>query len=344
MLKGCDITQPVFRIILKRGWWEEFRMGNGISEQMGGVEQGVENEAEPVVDAEELVKRGGLRDYALLLKPRVMSLVVFTGFAGLYLAPGSIDLLTGFIAVLCIALGAGASGAINMWYDRDIDSQMERTINRPIPAGRMKPANALWFGIPLAIFSVVLMQVMVNDASAALLAITIAYYVFLYTMWLKRRTPQNIVIGGASGAFPPMIGWAAVTGSIDPNSWILFAIIFMWTPPHFWALALFRSGDYENAGVPMLPVVSGVRETKKQILIYTVLLAPFVMLPTFIGMASLFYGAVAAVLSAGFIYHAIKVWNDETAKAPKRMFFFSLIHLFLVFLALLVDKALIGVI
>ncbi len=317
-------------------------MGNGISDSIDSLKDSPEQKEVEVTDAEALVQRARLTDYAVLLKPRVMSLVVFTGYAGLHLAPGQIDFWPAFVAVFCIAVGAGASGAINMWYDRDIDSKMERTINRPIPAGRMKPANALWFGIPLAIGSVVLMAAVVNNMAAGLLAMTIAYYVFLYTMWLKRRTPQNIVIGGASGAFPPMIGWAAVTGGVDWNSVILFAIIFMWTPPHFWALALFRAGDYENAGVPMLPVVAGVRETKKQIFIYTVLLAPVVVLPAFTGMASPFYGVLAVLLSAGFIYHAVKVWNDETVKAPKRMFFFSLIHLFAVFAALIADKALVG--
>ncbi|MCW9033066.1 MAG: heme o synthase [Alphaproteobacteria bacterium] len=318
-------------------------MGNGISDSVDGLKDSVEQSKVEITDAEVLVQRARLSDYAVLLKPRVMSLVVFTGYAGLYLAPGHIGFWPAFVAVLCIAIGAGASGAINMWYDRDIDSKMERTINRPIPAGRMKPNNALWFGIPLAVGSVILMAAVVNNIAAALLAMTIAYYVFLYTMWLKRRTPQNIVIGGASGAFPPMIGWAAVTGGVDLNAVLLFAIIFMWTPPHFWALALFRAGDYEKAGVPMLPVVAGVRETKKQIFIYTVLLAPIVILPAFTGMASLYYGIFAVLISAGFIYHAIKVWNDETVKAPKRMFFFSLLHLFLVFAALLADKALTGI-
>ncbi|MCW8835171.1 MAG: heme o synthase [Rhodospirillales bacterium] len=281
-----------------------------------------------------------VRNYALLLKPRVMSLVVFTGLAGLFLAPGSIDPWVGAMAVLCIAVGAGASGAINMWYDRDIDQWMDRTKDRPIPAGRVKPVEALWLGVILSAISVVAMAWYVNDVAAALLAMTIAYYVFLYTMWLKRRTPQNIVIGGASGAFPPMIGWAAVTGGVDWGSVALFGIIFMWTPPHFWALALFRSGDYERAGVPMLPVVSGVRETKKQIIIYSILLFPVALAPVAIGMSGPLYGIAAAILGVMLLHHSYKVWKDETAKAPRSMFLFSILYLFLIFVALLVDRTL----
>ena len=308
-------------------------MADGLSKPVESIKAG----EKPVEGAEALARRAPIKDYALLLKPRVMSLVVFTGWVGLYMAPGSIDFWTGLIAVLCIAVGAGASGAINMWYDRDIDERMERTINRPIPSGRMAPSHALWVGIPLAVLSVVVMTYFVNAMSGALLALTIAYYVFLYTMWLKRRTPQNIVIGGGSGAFPPVIGWAAVTGDVALGGVVLFMIIFMWTPPHFWALALFRCKDYADAGVPMLPVVAGEKETKKQILIYTVLLAPVVMMPTFIGMASWYYFGAAAVLSGLFIMHAIRVMQDYP-KAPRKMFFFSLIHLFLVFLTLLLDR------
>lgn len=278
-------------------------------------------------------------DYAILLKPRVMSLVLFTGIAGLVLAPGHIDWMTGLIAVICIGVGAGASGAINMWYDRDIDSQMERTLNRPIPAGRMRPLHALWLGIILSVISVVAMAVYVNDMAALLLAITIAYYVFIYTIWLKRRTPQNIVIGGASGALPPMIGWAAVTGDISLNSLLLFAIIFMWTPPHFWALALFRSGDYEKAGVPMMPVVSGVQETKKQMVIYTILLFPITVAPAFTGMSSIYAGVLIGILSFWFILHAFKVYRTEGFEFPRRMFKFSILYLFLIFVILLADRA-----
>ncbi len=277
-------------------------------------------------------------DYAILLKPRVMSLVLFTGVVGIVMAPGSIDWLTAIIAILCIGVGAGASGAINMWYDRDIDSQMERTMDRPIPAGRMSPANALWFGIVLSVLSVIAMAVWVNTMSAALLAGTIIYYVFIYTVWLKRRTPQNIVIGGGSGALPPVIGWAAVTGDVTFNSFILFAIIFMWTPPHFWALALFRSGDYEKAGVPMMPIVSGVAETKKQMLIYTVLLLPITVAPAFTGLISIPAGVVIGALGLWFIRHAVVVMKSEGFEAPRSMFKFSILHLFLIFVILLADK------
>tara|TARA_B100000315_G_C14593089_1_gene597028 strand:+ start:6841 stop:7791 length:951 start_codon:yes stop_codon:yes gene_type:complete len=277
-------------------------------------------------------------DYAILLKPRVMSLVLFTGIVGIVMAPGSIDWLTALIAIACIGVGAGASGAINMWYDRDIDSQMERTMDRPIPAGRMNPGNALWFGVVLSVFAVAAMAVWVNTMSAALLAGTIIYYVFIYTVWLKRRTPQNIVIGGGSGALPPMIGWAAVTGDVTFNSFLLFAIIFMWTPPHFWALALFRSGDYEKAGVPMMPIVSGVSETKKQMLIYTVLLLPITVAPAFTGLISIPAGVIIGALGLWFIRHAVVVMKSEGFEAPRSMFKFSILHLFLIFVILLADR------
>jgi protoheme IX farnesyltransferase len=278
-------------------------------------------------------------DFVALLKPRVMSLVVFTAFAGLYLAPGTIHPFIGFVAVLCIAVGAGASGAINMWYDRDIDAVMERTSSRPIPAGRMTAGEALGFGVVLAIGSVTVMGLAVNWAAAALLAGTIGFYVFIYTVWLKRRTPQNIVIGGAAGAFPPMVGWAAVTGDVSLGSLLLFAIIFMWTPPHFWALSLYRSGDYEKAGVPMLPVVAGDAETRRQILIYTVLLVPLGVVPSLIGMASWVYGGVATVLGAVFLGFAVCVLRDRGEKYAKRTFAFSILYLFLLFAMLIVDRA-----
>jgi protoheme IX farnesyltransferase len=237
-----------------------------------------------------------VEDFLTLLKPRVMSLVVFTGFAGLYVAPGYLHPLLAAVAVLSIAIGAGAAGAINMWYDRDIDALMARTRGRPIPSGRMAPAEALAFGVVLSLFSVMLMGLAVNWTAAALLALANAFYVFVYTIWLKRRTPQNIVIGGAAGAFPPMIGWAAVTGSISLDSVVLFLIIFMWTPPHFWALALYRDGEYAKAGIPMLPVVAGKAETRRQVLIYTVLLWPVALLPCLLGTAGLLYGAVALLI------------------------------------------------
>jgi heme o synthase len=278
-------------------------------------------------------------DYLALLKPRVMSLVVFTGLVGLYLAPGALHPFLAFIAVLCIAVGAGASGAINMWYDRDIDAVMARTKDRPIPAGRVAPENALSFGIVLAVGSVALMGVAVNWVAAALLALTIAFYIFIYTAWLKRRTPQNIVIGGASGAFPPMIGWAAVTGDITLAPLALFLLIFMWTPPHFWALALYRAGDYAKAGVPMLPVVAGDRETRRQILVYTILLVPVALAPAYIGLSGPVYGAAAALFSAGFLVHAWRVVSDRRDVVAKRMFGFSIAYLFGLFAMLVVDKA-----
>ena len=278
-------------------------------------------------------------DYIQLLKPRVMSLVVFSGLAGLLVAPGTLHPILAVVAVLCIAVGAGASGAINMWYDRDIDAVMERTQKRPIPMGRMIPGDALGFGIVLAIGSVTVMGLAVNIVAASLLALAILFYVFVYTVWLKRRTPQNIVIGGASGAFPPVIGWAAVTGSVSVESLVLFAMIFFWTPPHFWALALYRSGDYEKAGVPMLPVVAGQRETKRQMLLYTLLLLPLALAPSFMGIAGWLYGGVAAVMGVLFCIAALAVWYDESDRAPKRMFGFSIIYLFVLFALMIADRA-----
>src|SRR6185437_186204 len=276
-------------------------------------------------------------DYMALLKPRVMSLVVFTGFVGLYLAPGHIHPVLGAIAVLCIAVGAGAAGAINMWYDRDIDAVMRRTQGRPLPAGRMAPGEALGFGCVLAGASVLVMGLGVNWVAAALLALTIAFYVLIYTVWLKRRTPQNIVIGGAAGAFPPMVGWAAVTGDVGIPALLLFGIIFFWTPPHFWALALYRSGDYERAGVPMLPVVAGPRETKKQMLAYTIALWPLTLAPTLIGLAGWLYGGVALTMSALFTFAAIRVWRDPGERSAKQMFGFSILYLFVLFAFLVID-------
>ena len=281
-------------------------------------------------------------DYALLLKPRVMSLVVFTGFVGLYLAPGRIHPVLAAIAILSIAVGAGAAGAVNMWYDRDIDRLMARTMRRPLPDGRVSPEAALTLGVMLAVGSVTVMGLGVNYAAAALLALAIAFYVFVYTIWLKRRTPQNIVIGGASGAFPPLIGWAAVSGDISLVSLALFAVIFMWTPPHFWALALYRSGDYARAGVPMLPVVAGRRETKRHILLYTAFLVPVTLLPWALGAVGTLYGALALTLGAMFLVCALRVWREPEGagdRAAKQMFGFSILYLFLLFALMVVDRA-----
>lgn len=290
-------------------------------------------------------------DYWALLKPRVMSLVVYTGLVGLLLAPGGVHPFIAVVAVLCIAVGAGAAGAINMWYERDVDALMARTHTRPLPAGRMAPGEALGFGIVLAVGSVTVMALGVNWTAAGLLALSIAFYVFVYTIWLKRRTPQNIVIGGAAGAFPPMIGWAAVTGDVSLMPLALFAIIFMWTPPHFWALALYRDGDYARAGIPMLPVVAGIRETQRQILMYTVLLIPVTLAPWFLDAAGLLYAGVAVVLGAVFLWHALKVFagggqgDSDGARLEaraRRMFGFSILYLFLLFTTLVADKLLSG--
>src|SRR6202521_2092390 len=226
-------------------------------------------------------------DYVALTKPRVMSLVVFTALVGLMVAPGGIDPFAGVVALLCIAAGAGAAGALNMWYDADIDAVMARTAMRPIPSGRVSRSEALVFGLMLGMCAILALGTLLNTAAAALLALTIAFYVLVYTMWLKRRTPQNIVIGGAAGALPPLIGWAAVTGDVGWGAIALFAIIFFWTPPHFWALSLYRAGEYAAAGVPMLPVVAGARETKRQMLLYTLVLWPVTAVPWLLGLAGL---------------------------------------------------------
>ena len=294
--------------------------------------------ADTASDAVSVVDGGTVGDYIALLKPRVMSLVIFTAFVGYVLAPGALHPVLGAIAILAVAVGAGASGAINMWYDRDIDAVMARTKGRPIPAGRVNADEALAFGVVLSIGSVVVMGLAVNWLAAGLLALTIGYYVFFYTMWLKRRTPQNIVVGGAAGAFPPMIGWAAATGEVSIESLFLFAIIFMWTPPHFWALALYRSGDYRAAGVPMLPVVAGRAETRRQIVIYSVLLAPLGVAPWWLGFAGPFYGSVAAVLGGVFLLGAVRVWRDDQERHCRQLFGFSILYLFAIFAMLLVDR------
>lgn len=293
-------------------------------------------------DGEYRLSEAGARDYFELLKPRVMSLVVFTAFAGLVLAPGHINPVLGLIAILCIAVGAGASGALNMWYDADIDAVMSRTANRPIPAGRIAPSEALAFGLVLSCFSVTILGLAVNWLSAAILAFTIFFYAVVYTMWLKRSTPQNIVIGGAAGAFPPMIGWACVTDSVTIESTVLFLIIFLWTPAHFWALALFKMRDYEAVGVPMLPNVSGERTTKHQIVVYAVLSAICAVVPTFLGFASIGYGVVAGLLGLLFVICSIAVWRmpdgDQKMVPAKKLFAYSIFYLFAIFSALMFDR------
>jgi heme o synthase len=286
--------------------------------------------------------QGTAGDYFALLKPRVMSLVIFTAFVGLLAAPGNIHPWIGFMTILCIAIGAGAAGALNMWYEADIDLVMKRTSKRPIPRGVILPGEALGFGVALAVASVLMMELFVNWQAAALLAFTIFFYVIIYTMGLKRFTAQNIVIGGAAGAFPPMVAWAAVTHNIDLGSISLFLLIFMWTPPHFWALALFREGDYEKAGIPMLPNVAGRPETRKQILIYTLLLLPAVALPCLTGTAGMIYAIGAGLLTAWFLKCAIDVYrlaegplND---KACKVLFKFSIYWLFAVFALIMVER------
>lgn len=283
-----------------------------------------------------------LKDYALVLKPRVMSLVVFTGLIGMLVAPGTIDPLSALIAVSMIALGAGASGAINMWFDADIDLVMKRTQRRPIPAGRMTPVSVLVYGVTLAILSVAIMALGVNLVAAELLALTILYYVFIYTIWLKRRTPQNIVIGGASGALPPVIGWAAVTGDVGLGAIALFAIIFLWTPPHTWALALFRREDYEKANVPMLPVVAGETETRRQIAIYTALLVPTTLAPVALGLATAGYGLVAAGLGIWLVIKVRELWTLGIKDAARPLFFTSIAYLFGIFLSLGLDRLIVG--
>jgi len=290
-------------------------------------------------------------DWLALLKPRVMTLVVFTGLVGLIVAPGSLPPVLMLTAILCIMVGAGAAGAINMWYDRDIDARMRRTARRPIPGGRIQPEAALGFGIVLAVASVLLMGLGTNWHAAGWLAFSIFFYVFIYTMWLKRRTSQNIVIGGAAGAFPPIIGWAAATGDTSLFPWLMFLIIFMWTPPHFWALSLWTHGDYARAGVPMLPVARGPRATRHQILAYTIALAPTALSPWLLGYAGWIYGAVAAALSLVFLVHATRVVReaqDEAGRslaqdaAARKTFAFSIIYLFVLFGALAADRLVLG--
>jgi heme o synthase len=279
-------------------------------------------------------------DYFALMKPRVMSLVVFTALVGLAVAPGTLHPVTAFTALLCIAVGAGASGALNMWYDADIDALMTRTARRPIPTGRVQPGEALAFGLTLASFAVVVLGLLVNVLAAGLLAFTIFFYVAVYTMWLKRSTPQNIVIGGAAGAFPPMIGWAAVTGSLSLEPVLLFMIIFIWTPPHFWALALYRTEDYARAGIPMLPVVAGDAATRRHILFYTLILVPLGIAPWPLGFVGALYGVTAAVTGAIMVVLAAQVLRERrpVERASRHLFAFSILYLFLLFATLLVER------
>jgi heme o synthase len=292
--------------------------------------------------ARSLLLRAG--DYLTLTKPRVMSLVVFTALVGLLSAPMAIHPADGFIAILCIAAGAGAAATLNMWYDADIDAIMPRTAGRPIPQGRVRPAEALVFGLALAVGSVALLGLLINVVAAGLLALTIAFYVLVYTAWLKRSSMHNIVIGGAAGAIPPMIGWAAATGGLSTEPLLLFLIIFVWTPPHFWALSLYRTDDYARARVPMLPVVAGKAKTQQQILIYTVLLVPVSMLPWAFGFVGVIYGALAILAGAKLILLArqLRVGGRNGERAGRRLFAFSIVYLFLLFAAFLADKQLVA--
>ncbi|WP_397422544.1 heme o synthase [Phenylobacterium sp.] len=295
------------------------------------------------------------QDFFQLLKPRVMSLVVFTALTGLVCAGQPINPVLGAVAILCIAVGAGASASLNMWYDADIDAKMRRTRGRPVPSGKVQGADAVALGVVLSLFSVMLMGMALNWLAAGLLAFTIFFYAVVYTMWLKRSTAQNIVIGGLAGALPPVIGWAAVTGTAPPNAWLLCAIIFMWTPPHFWALSLYTSEDYEKAGVPMMPVVKGPASTRKQILIYSVLLIPFCVAPAFTGLGGMAYLAVSGLGGAVFLLLAWRLFRSQAgdaadprntdglydvragARDARNLFAFSILYLTLLFATLLVE-------
>lgn len=281
---------------------------------------------------------GDIQDYWSLLKPRVMSLVIFTGLIGLLLAPGPIHPFIALTAILCIAVGSGAAGAINMWYERDIDALMERTKGRPLPQGRMQPGEALGFGMTLAVGSVVVMYTLVNFWAAFYLALAILFYVFVYTIGLKRITPQNIVIGGAAGALPPVIGWAAVMNETSLLPWILFGIIFLWTPPHFWSLALYRHEDYARAHIPMLPIVSGRESTKNQIIVYTCLLVLLTLIPIYQGNLGAIYSVPALGLGLIFLSLSIRLKFSQDPKFGLTVFFYSIFYLFLLFAAMIIDK------
>lgn len=284
------------------------------------------------------VSEGTVSDYFALLKPKVMSLVIFTGFAGMWVAPGldQTHPFLAFVAILALSIGAGAAGAINMWFDRDIDAVMNRTKDRPLPSGKIAPDEALTFGIVLSVFSVMLMGIALNWVAAGILACANLFYVFVYTIWLKRTTPQNIVIGGAAGAFPPMIGWAAITGDITLYPLIMFAIIFFWTPPHFWALSLFANEDYKRAKIPMMTVTAGAKSTKIQMIAYTLLLLPISLAPWFLGLASPLYGLASAILGSLFVVSAIRVYRADDLKPAKIMFGYSVFYLFALFLAIMI--------
>ncbi len=286
---------------------------------------------------EQQAEESRVSDFFALLKPRVMSLVVFSGFAGMWIAPGFDRLhpVLALTAMLALAVGAGAAGAANMWYERDIDAVMRRTRGRPLPMGRVAPEEALTFSAVLSVLSVLTMGLALNWTAAALLGVANLFYVFVYTVWLKRRTPQNIVIGGAAGAFPPMIGWAAVTGHVTLFPVILFAIIFLWTPPHFWALSLFMSDDYKRAGIPMMPAVRGPESTRRQMLAYTLILTPVALAPYLLGYIGAGYGIVALVLNLFFIFTAVRVMLDRTDKSARLMFGYSIFYLFAIFLGLM---------
>ncbi len=281
----------------------------------------------------------GVGDYVALLKPRVMSLVVFTALVGMVVAPVHLHPVLAFFALLCIAVGAGAAGALNMWYEADIDAVMKRTMKRPIPAGRVTRGEALAFGLTLAVGSVVFLGLMVNWVAAGALAFTIFFYAVIYTMWLKPATPQNIVIGGAAGAFPPMVGWAAATGGIGLEPFLLFLVIFVWTPPHFWALSLYNVEEYRRAGIPMMPVVAGAAETRRQILLYSVLLAPVGALPWLFGYAGLAYGLTAIAGGVMMIALSLKLCQQPSQRTARQLFAFSILYLFALFLTLLVEHS-----
>ncbi|WP_404710652.1 heme o synthase [Sphingomonas sp. MMS24-J13] len=287
------------------------------------------------------------RDFLALTKPRVMTLVVFTGLCGLLAAPVHIHPVIAFTAILCIAIGAGASGALNMWYEADLDVHMKRTQNRPLPAGRMDRQSALHFGVALAVGSVLTMGLAVNLLAAAILAVSILFYVLVYTVWLKRRTPQNIVIGGAAGAFPPLIGWAAATGQISLLPVLLFALVFLWTPPHFWALSLFVRSDYAAAGVPMLPVVAGAGATRRQVFLYSLPMAAAAILPWPLGLTNILYGVASILLSGWFVLLAARVARSREAdqaamKAERALFKYSVLYLFAIFGILVADRVLLA--